>query len=77
VRAEGTYGSLTDGRLGHEDREVVRGARCLPVQERQRRRYQQFDPATLARAIALACAPEPKKLVEISNRDGDPRAANA
>ena len=35
------------------------------------------DPATLARAIALACAPETQKLVEVSNRDGDPRAAAA
>ena len=35
------------------------------------------DPATIARAIALACAPETQKLVEVSNRDGDPRAADA
>ena len=35
------------------------------------------DPATLARAIALACAPETQKLVDVSNRDGDPRAAAA
>jgi hypothetical protein len=35
------------------------------------------DPATLARAIALACTPETQKLVEVSNRDGDPRAADA
>jgi hypothetical protein len=35
------------------------------------------DPATLARAVALACTPETEKLVEVSNRDGDPRAASA
>jgi hypothetical protein len=35
------------------------------------------DPATIARAIALACAPETEKLVEMSNRDGDPRVASA
>ena len=35
------------------------------------------DPATLARAVALACASETEKLVEVSNRDGDPRAADA
>ena len=35
------------------------------------------DPATLARAVALACTSETEKLVEVSNRDGDPRAANA
>ena len=35
------------------------------------------DPATLARAVALACTPETDKLVEVSNRDGDPRVASA
>ena len=35
------------------------------------------DPATLARAVALACTPETEKLIGVSNRDGDPRAASA
>ena len=35
------------------------------------------DAGTIARAAALACAPETEKLVEVSNRDGDPRVANA
>ena len=35
------------------------------------------DPATLAHAVALACAPETEKLVAMSNRDGDPRVASA
>lgn len=35
------------------------------------------DPAAVARAVAQACLPETEKLVEISNRDGDPRVANA
>jgi len=35
------------------------------------------DAGTIARAVALACAPETEKLVEASNRDGDPRVADA
>jgi hypothetical protein len=35
------------------------------------------DAGTVARAVALACAPETEKLVEVSSRDGDPKVANA
>src|SRR5258707_8494039 len=35
------------------------------------------DPATLAHAVALACAPETEQLVMAANRDGDAKAAAA
>jgi hypothetical protein len=35
------------------------------------------DAGTLARAAALACAGETEKLIEITNRDSDPRVAAA
>jgi hypothetical protein len=35
------------------------------------------DPATIARAVALACSPETEKLVEATNRDGDVKVAAA
>ena len=35
------------------------------------------DDGTIARAVALACASETEKLVEVSNRDGDPKVASA
>ena len=35
------------------------------------------DPATIARAVALACSPETEKLVEVTNRDGDAKVAAA
>ena len=35
------------------------------------------DPATIARAVALACSPETEKLVEATNRDGDTKVAAA
>ena len=36
-----------------------------------------LDSASAARAVALACIPETEKLVEVSNRDSDPRVAEA
>jgi hypothetical protein len=33
------------------------------------------DAATIARAVALACAPETEKLVDATNRDGDTQVA--
>jgi hypothetical protein len=35
------------------------------------------DPATLARAVALACSPETEQLVVAANRDGDAKVATA
>jgi hypothetical protein len=35
------------------------------------------DPATLARAVALACSSETEKLVMAANRDGDAKVAAA
>ena len=35
------------------------------------------DPATIARAVALACASETEKLVAVTNRDGDSKVASA
>ena len=34
------------------------------------------DPATLARAVALACSPETEQLVMAANRDGDAKVAD-
>ena len=36
-----------------------------------------LDAAAAARAVALACVPETEKLVEVLNRDGDPRVAES
>jgi hypothetical protein len=35
------------------------------------------DPATIARAVVLACAAETEKLVAATNRDGDAKVASA
>lgn len=35
------------------------------------------DPATLAHAVAMVCAPETDKLIEAANRDGDAKIATS
>ena len=35
-----------------------------------------LDPGSVAQAAALACTPETDKLIEVSNRDGDPVVAD-
>ena len=75
--AEGTYSSPVDGRLMTRiDRSYAARDACLS-RNAGADDISNSDPATLARAIALACAPETQKLVDVSNRDGDPRAAAA
>ena len=75
--AEGTYSSPVDGRLMTRiDKSFAARDACL-ARNATADDISKSDPATLARAIALACAPETQKLVEVSNRDGDPRAAAA
>lgn len=75
--AEGTYGSPTDGRLATRiDRSFAARDACL-ARNAGADDISNSDPATIARAIALACTPETEKLVEMSNRDGDPRVASA
>jgi hypothetical protein len=75
--AEGTYQSPIDGRLMTKiDRSFAARDACLS-RNASADDISNSDPATLARAVALACTPETEKLVEISNRDGDPRVASA
>jgi hypothetical protein len=75
--AETTYTSPSDGRLTTRiDRSFAARDACL-AKNASADDVGNSDPATIARAIALACAPETEKLVEVSNRDGDPRVADA
>jgi hypothetical protein len=75
--AEGTYHSPIDGRLMTKiDNSFAARDACL-ARNASADDISNSDPATLARAVALACTPETEKLVEVSNRDGDPRAASA
>ena len=75
--AEGTYTSPTDGRLTTRiDRSYAVRDACL-ARNASADDISNSDPATLARAVALACAPETEQLVAAANRDGDARVAAA
>jgi hypothetical protein len=73
----GTYSSPTDGRLATRiERSFAARDACL-AKNAAADDVGNADPAAIARTVALACTSETEKLVEVSNRDGDPRAANA
>jgi hypothetical protein len=75
--AEGTYPSPTDGRLATRiDKSFAARDACL-AKNATADDVGNSDPAAVARAVALACTSETEKLVEASNRDGDPRVASA
>lgn len=74
---EGIYTSPTDGRLTTRiDKSFAARDACL-ARNAAADDINKSEPATIARAVALACAPETEKLVAVSNRDGDPRVASA
>jgi hypothetical protein len=75
--AEGTYHSPIDGRLMTKIDNLFAARDACLARNASADDISNSDPATLARAVALACTPETEKLVEVSNRDGDPRAAGA
>ena len=75
--AEGTYHSPIDGRLMTKiDRSFAARDACL-ARNASADDISNSDPATIARAVALACSPETEKLVEATNRDGDVKVAAA
>ena len=75
--ADFTYTSPIDGRLTTKiDKSFAARDACL-AKNASTGDIGSADPATAARAIAVACAPETEKLVDVSNRDGDPRVASA
>jgi hypothetical protein len=75
--AEGTYHSPIDGRLQTKIDESYAARDACLSRNAGADDISSSAPATIARAVALACAPQTEKLVEVSNRDGDPRVAGA
>ena len=75
--AEGTYHTPSDGRLKTKiDKSYTARDACL-ARNAAADDMSKSDAATVAHAVALACTAETEKLVEVSNRDGDPRVASA
>ena len=75
--AEGTYPSPTDGRLTTRINTSYAARDACLAKNASADDISNSDPAAIARAVALACTAETEQLVAVSNRDGDPRAANA
>lgn len=73
----GAYHTPSDGRLDTRIRKQYDARDACLAQKAAADETARGDAATLAQAVARACAPETEKLVEVSNRDGDPRVANA
>ncbi len=73
----GAYHTSSDGRLETRiDKSYEARDACL-AKNAAADVIGNIDAGTIAPAVALACAWETEKLVEVSNRDGDPKVANA
>jgi len=74
---EGSFVTVGDkGREARIDRSSAARDACL-AKNAAADEANSTDPTSIARAVAQACAPETEKLVEASNRDGDPKVAEA
>jgi len=73
----GAYHTSSDGRLDSRIRTQYEARDACLARNAAADEVDKSDAAALAQAVALACAPETEKLVEVSNRDGDPRVAGA
>jgi hypothetical protein len=73
----GAYSTPSDGRLATriDDAYAARDA-CL-ARNAAADESRIGDAGSLARSVAQACTTETEKLVEVSNRDGDPKVAAA
>jgi hypothetical protein len=73
----GAYHTSSDGRLDTRINRAYEARDACLAKNAAADVTTSADDGTVARAVALACASETEKLVEVSNRDGDPETANA
>ncbi len=73
----GAYATPSDGRLATRINKTYAARDACLANNVAAENTGNADAASVARAVAQACLPETEKLVEVSNRDGDPRVANA
>jgi hypothetical protein len=73
----GAYHTPSDGRLSSRINNAYAARDACLVKNASSDLGLSLDAAQAARAVMLACVPETEKLVEISNRDGDPKVADA
>ena len=73
----GAYHTSSDGRLQTKiDTSYEARDKCL-ARHATANDISHSDMQTIAQAAALACATETERLIEISNRDGDPKVSAA
>lgn len=73
----GAYHTSSDGRLQTKiDTSYEARDKCL-ARHAAANDISYSDTQTIAQAVALACAAETERLIEVSNRDGDPKVSTA
>jgi hypothetical protein len=73
----GAYHTSSDGRLQTRiDTSYEARDQCL-ARHSAANDISHSDTRTIAQAVALACAAETERLIEVSNRDGDPKVSAA
>ena len=73
----GAYHTSSDGRLDTRINNAYKARDACLAKNAAADVTTSADADTIARAVALACTSETEKLVEVSNRDGDPKVASA
>lgn len=72
----GAYHTSSDGRLQTRIDDSYKARDACLVKNASADGTMSLDAGSVAQAAALACTPETDKLIEVSNRDGDPLVAN-
>jgi hypothetical protein len=71
----GAYHTYSDGRLATRIDNAYKARDACLERNAAAEGTMSLDAATVAQSAALACTAETDRLIEISNRDGDPRVA--
>lgn len=71
----GAYHTSSDGRLQTRIDDSYKARDACLARNADADGTMSLDAASVAQAAALACAAETDKLIEVSNRDGDPLVA--
>ena len=72
----GAYHTSSDGRLQTRIDDSYKARDACLARNAAAEGTMSLDAGSLAQAAALACSAETDKLIEVSNRDGDPTVAN-
>jgi hypothetical protein len=72
----GAYHTPSDGRLQTRINDSYKARDACLEKNATAEGTMSLDAGTVAQAAALACTPETDRLIEVTNRDGDPAVAN-